>query len=126
MHISRLAAIAASCLALGACNAVTNPVTPKGVYEMQSAYDAAFLVPASHYRQLPLCASGQAPAAANICADRKIVIALQTADRNVSIAVSQLRAFATAHPTLDASAYVAAAQTAVSTALAIVTANGIK
>lgn len=101
---------------LGGClfdQTVNNPITTRGVYELRAGYDAAFLAPAAHYAQLPLCLTGHKFTAAAPCAQRSVVLKLQKADQAVNGALDRLQSFTAAHPTLDARAYIAAAQNAI-------------
>jgi len=110
----------------GCLGAQPNPATPKGVYAVEAAYDAGFLAPAARYRTLPACPDGAHFSAANPCSEMAIIVKLRAADAKASIAIQAARAFTLAHPTLDPSAYVSAANSAVSAAIAILAVNGVK
>jgi len=121
-----LIGVACGCFALAACNPPPNPATPKGLYEVRAVYDSAFLAPAAHYRSLGLCAAGVKATVAAPCADPVVVAKLQKADAAAKIALDSAKTFILANPTLDAAAYVSAAENAVSSATQIITLYGIK
>jgi hypothetical protein len=110
-----LLALLGGCAALSALTGppVNNPVTARGVYELRAGYDAAFLIPATNYSRLPLCKTGTKFTAAVPCAQRSVILKLQRADQGVQGALDRLQQFTLANPTLGAGAYIAAAQSAI-------------
>lgn len=126
MHISRLVAIVVAVSFLAGCQSTKNPVSQKNIFEVEAGYDATFLVPASAYSRLPLCAAGTTISASNVCASKSVLGKLQQADRNVQASFTAARNYVTAHPTLDASAYLTAAILAVSAAEALAVQNNIR
>jgi len=120
--MKRIAALLLLTPLLGGCltsSPAPNPLTQRAVYELRAGYDAAFLAPAANYRRLGLCAAGQTATLTNPCADRAVVRKLQIADQQAHAALDRLQAFAQAHPTLDDSAYIAAARDAIAQATSL-------
>jgi len=76
-----IGALALACVTLAGC------VTQAQVDAAREAYDAAFLTPAAHYRQLGYCAAGTTATLAKPCADRAVVAKLQSADAAVAAAI---------------------------------------
>lgn len=98
MHLSRLAALAAVCLALpfAGCSTLSTlsgtSITQSQVDVARNAYDGAFLAPAARYRQLGYCASGTFATLAKPCASRTVVAQLQAADQTVEAAFVAVQA----------------------------------
>ena len=65
-------------LALAGCD-----VTQQQLDEARTSYNAAFLTPAAHYRQLGFCRAGTTFTIAKPCADRTVVASLVAADAQV-------------------------------------------
>lgn len=80
-----IGAIALACVTLAGC------VSQAQVDAARAAYDAAFLAPAAHYRQLGYCAKGTAATLAKPCADRTVVAKLQAADAAVASAIANVQ-----------------------------------
>lgn len=93
---------------------IANPVTTTQIYNLEATYGIA-LSGAVAYRERPRCTKTALESISNICARRSIVVKLQEADRKAQIALAQLKNFVSANPTLDASALLDAATTAVTT-----------
>lgn len=68
------------------------------VYELRASYDAVFLVPATNYRRLGMCAVGQKTSFKAPCADPMIVRKLQLVDHEVQSALDNVENFTRAHP----------------------------
>lgn len=123
------AAIALACAValLPACAALTKletghvqNISPSTVLTMRSAYDAAVLVPLATYRRLPWCSAAPAP-----CQTGAIARKLVTANAAALKALDDLQTFAKAHPTLDATALIIAAQLAIGNAENLATTYGV-
>lgn len=99
---------------------VTGSPTPADtVFAMRSAYDGAFLAPAANYNELPRCGAGQAPTLSAPCSRQSIVIALRKDDATAKAALDAAEDITRNHPTLDASAVIAAAQDAIDAATTV-------
>lgn len=70
------------------------------VFDARATYVSAFLVPAAHYRQLPLCG----PSSPTICADPAVIQKLQAADKTAKAALDAAEAIARGTATGDFSA----------------------
>lgn len=93
----------------------------KDIFTIRSGYDAAFLAPAVHYAALPRC-----PTADNICSDAKVIVTLQKADAAAKATLDAAEDTIRNHPTLDATAAIAAATNAISAAEKIIIVYSIK
>src|SRR5689334_22266416 len=106
--------IIALTLSLGACATVKNPITNNTLGTIIDTYgiaDAAFIA----YKSLPRCTKTNNFSATNICHKRSVLVAGQNYDSAVNSAINKAVAFQRANPTLDASSYIQAAQTALDT-----------
>lgn len=105
----KLAFILVAALALAGCNpsnfgsisagvsqVVNAQVSQNQLDTARSAYDGAFLVPAVHYRELPLCKKGVVATTSNICAERAKVLKLQAADLVVQKGFDDVQVMVTA------------------------------
>jgi hypothetical protein len=114
-----VAAIAVvSGLALAGCQTTALPslnlntaVALNTVYGIENAYGVAVNA-ANAYKALPLCRTGTAPSAANICAKRSVIESLQAAMRTARLAVNNLVALQKAYPSVDITNALSAAQSA--------------
>jgi hypothetical protein len=114
-----VAAIAVvSGLALAGCQTAALPslnlntaVALNTVYGIENAYGVAVNA-ANAYKALPLCRTGSAPSAANICAKRSVIERLQAAMRTARLAVNNLVALQKAYPSVDVTNALSAAQSA--------------
>jgi hypothetical protein len=113
--------IYAPLLLLAACN-----VSQQNVDAARAAYDAAFLTPAAHYRQLGYCASGTVATLAKPCADRAIVAKLRAEDQAVQAAINDLQAQINSGNTTGAMAAFQLLQTAIQTAETTAATLGVK
>jgi hypothetical protein len=118
--MKRIALILLLSVSLGDCallsklsEPVNNPITSRGIYELRAGYDAAFLIPATNYSRLPLCLTGHKFTTAAPCAQRSVILRLQKVDQAAQGALDRLQRYTLANPTLDASAYISAAQNAI-------------
>lgn len=111
-------------LALGAC--LSTPSLQNSLDAARTGYDAAFLTPAAHYRQLGYCATGTVATLAAPCADRAAVAKLQAQDAIVEQAFSSLQNQINSGNTAGANAAFASLQIAISTAEATATNLGVK
>lgn len=96
-----------------------NPITATKVYQLELAYEAAFLIPFHSYYQLGFCPGATKATLQHPCAERVVVRKLQGAKRVADVALSKLRAFVLKYPTLDATNYFNLAWQAVEGAKAI-------
>jgi hypothetical protein len=87
-------------------------VSRNTLYTVEASYGVA-LAAAKTYKALPLCKTGTAPSITNICAKRSVVVRLQQADAKAIDAITRARDFIKANPTVDASNFLSAAQSAV-------------
>lgn len=102
---------------------ITNPISVTQVYQLESAYEAAFLIPAAAYVNLGLCPGASRSTFAAPCAERVIVRKIQGVKRVADLALGKLRAFVFRYPTLDATSYFTLAWQAVESAKAIMAAS---
>ena len=98
-------------VSLAGCN-----VTQNQIDSARTGYDAAFLTPAAHYRNLGFCATGTAATLAKPCADRAVVAKLVAEDNAVKVALANLQAQVASGNTAGASAAFSVLQTAISVA----------
>ena len=105
-------------LALAGCQTTSLPslnlntaVTLNTIYGIENAYGVAVNA-ANAYKALPLCRTGAAPSAANICAKRSVIERLQVAMRKARLAVNNLVALQKSYPSVDITNALAAAQSA--------------
>lgn len=76
-------------LALGGC--LTTTVTQGQLDTVRASYDAAFLTPAAHYRQLGYCRAGTKWTLAKPCADRATVARLRSTDKKLHAAFNNMQ-----------------------------------
>ncbi len=120
-----LFAIAAA-LALSGCAAISAiqsgqsfVVSQNALDAARSSYDAAFLTPAAHYRQLGFCATGTTFTLAKPCADRSVVAKLVAADATVSAEFKTVQGMISAGNNSGLSAAFTTLQDSISTAEAL-------
>lgn len=122
--------ILALALALGACTtlpngktiflptaSIANPVTLTSLYDIKASYAIAQAGADAYiqrYRDGHRCTKTALESVTNLCSRRSIVLKLQNADRVAQIAIGRADTFIRDNPTIDASAVIAAAQSAVS------------
>lgn len=116
--MKRIIAVVAFSIALSGCASVQNPVTRTSLVTAESGYGVV-LSAAVGYRKL--CADKVIARAT--CAP--VVLKLQSADRKVQVALTNLRVFVRDNPTIDAISLVTAVKDAVSDFQAIATENGV-
>src|SRR5436190_22597327 len=95
---------------------VKNPVLPASLYDVKATYAIAqsgAVAYIDRYRQGHRCTTTALESPANLCSRRSVVIKLQNADRTAQIALGRVDAFIRDNPTIDASAVIYAAQSAV-------------
>ena len=92
------------------------------VFDLRAAYDATVLVPAAAYASLPSCPQATAQA----CADLKVVTQLRQADAAATAALDAAETVVRQNPTLDASAAISAAESAITAVRTILTTYNIK
>ncbi len=95
---------------------VKNPVLPASLYDVKATYaiaQAGAVAYIDRYRQGHRCTTTALESPTNICSRRSIVVKLQNADRVAQIALGRADAFIRDNPTIDASAVMYAAQSAV-------------
>jgi hypothetical protein len=100
-------------------------VTQSGLDAARAAYDAAFLAPAAHYRQLGFCAAGTAATLIKPCAARAVVAQLAAADKIVETAIAAVQAQITAGNTTGLGASYATLTTAITAAEALAVTLGV-
>ena len=110
-HISRVLAAVIFAIGVSACT-LSLPTSNNQVAGVYSAYGIA-LSAAVAYRNRPLCKTGETTTLSNICAERHVVVAIQSADRQAQGALTAMANFVKNNPTLDASNVIIAAQQAV-------------
>lgn len=96
---------------------VANPVTLTSLYDIKASYAIAQAGADAYiqrYRDGHRCTKTALESVTNLCSRRSIVLKLQNADRVAQIAIGRADAFIRDNPTIDASAVIAAAQSAVS------------
>jgi len=118
--------IGALTVALALAIALSGCVTQAQVDAAREAYDAAFLTPAAHYRQLGYCAAGTVATLAKPCADRAVVAKLQAADAAVAQAIAYIQAQMIAGQATDLGVLTAAVASAESLVATYVTPLGVK
>ena len=95
---------------------VQNPVTPASMYDVKATYaiaQAGAVAYIDRYRQGHRCTTSALESPTDLCSRRSVVIKLQNADRVAQIALGRADAFIRDNPTIDASAVVYAAKSAV-------------
>lgn len=95
---------------------IANPVTPSALYDIQATYVIAQSGADAYiqrYRDGHRCTKTKLESVSNLCSRRSIVVKLQNADRTAQIAIGRATAFIRDNPTIDASAVISAAQSAV-------------
>jgi hypothetical protein len=95
---------------------VTNPVTPMSLYDLKATYAIAQAGADTYiqrYRDGFRCTKTRLESVTNLCSRRSIVVKMQDADRKAGIALGRVEVFVRDNPTIDASAVLAAAQSAV-------------
>lgn len=96
---------------------VKNPVTAASLYDIKATYiiaQAGGDAYIQRYRDGFRCTKTRLESVTNLCSRRSIVIKMQNADRKAQIALGRADAFIRDNPTIDASAVISAAQSAVS------------
>lgn len=73
-------------LALGGCT-----ITQAQLDGARASYDATFLTPAAHYRQLGYCKTGTMPTLAHPCANRAVVAQLIAVDTQIHAQFTMLQ-----------------------------------
>lgn len=111
--------IAPLLLAVAACVSIKQPISYNELGAVESAY-GVLLSQAVAYRNLPLCHTGTVATLQNICAQRSVIIKLQQADLIAQRAITTANSFVEQNPTLDPTAVIAAAQSALSAFQSIV------
>lgn len=101
---------------------ITNPISATQVYQLESAYEAAFLIPAAAYINLGLCPGAERSTFQRPCAERVIVRKIQGVKRVADTALGRLRQFVLQNPQGNATNYFSLAWQAVEGAKAIVAA----
>jgi hypothetical protein len=95
---------------------VANPVTPMSLYDIKATYaiaQAGADTYVQRYRDGFRCTTTKLESVTNLCSRRSIVVKMQNADRTAQIAMGRADTFISNNPTIDASAVIAAAQSAV-------------
>lgn len=95
---------------------IANPIKSTSLYDIQATYviaQAGANAYIQRYRDGHRCTNTALEAVSNICSRRSVVIRLQNADRVASVTLGRATAFIRDNPTIDASAVIAAAQSAV-------------
>lgn len=111
-------------MALSGCASINNPITLNEIGGMESAYGIA-LSAAVAYRSLPLCKTATVATVTNVCAQRSIIVKLQTANKSVIVAIHAARDFVANNPTLDPATVIGTAQRAIAGLQAIEAAYNI-
>lgn len=112
-------------LLVASCATIKNPITNNqlgGVIDGYGIADSAFLA----YRGLPRCTIFDNFSITHICRKRSVLVAGQQLDAKVNKAINDAVRFQRANPSLDASSFVQAAQTALDEFKAFETTNGVK
>lgn len=117
-------------LALGGCSTLGGlsdfNITQNEVDTLRSSYDAAFLTPAAHYRQLGYCKAGTSWSLAKPCADRAVVAKLRAADATVANEFNLVQGMITSGQSSGVSAAFTALESAVTSAESLVTTFGVQ
>lgn len=95
---------------------IANPIKSTSLYDIQATYviaQAGANAYIQRYRDGYRCAKTRLESPSNLCSRRSIVVKLQNADRIASVALGRASAFIRDNPTIDASAVISAAQSAV-------------
>lgn len=95
---------------------VANPVTPMSLYDLKASYaiaQAGADTYVQRYRDGFRCTKTRLESGTNLCSRRSIVVKMQDADRKAGIALGRVDIFIRDNPTIDASAVLSAAQSAV-------------
>lgn len=115
-----VAALAAGGLALAGCQTAGLPslnlstaVSLNTIYGIENAYGVA-VAAANAYKSLPLCKTGTAPSATNVCARRSTLLSLQAGMRKARVAVDTLVTLHRTYPSVDLTNAIAAARAALS------------
>ncbi|MDA8232849.1 MAG: hypothetical protein M0006_16075 [Magnetospirillum sp.] len=115
-------AVMAALLIVAGLSACARQTPAAEVFELRAGYDAAVLVPVSHYAALPAC-----PQADNApCADPAVLGRLRKADAAAKAALDAAEDSVRNHPQTDSSAAIAAADAAVAAARTIVATQNLK
>lgn len=129
--IKKLFIIALTALSLGGCAKITsaigikNPVDNKSLSTIISTYgiaDSAVIA----YGQLPRCTTTNLPSATNWCYKRSVLVKAQALDKTANDQINKAVAWQRANPTLDASAYIDAAQGALDLLTSFNKDNGVQ
>lgn len=102
---------------------VANPVSRESMLQIETAYYVAVRL-AVAYRRLPLCRSGETASLTRLCAQRNVILALQSANLKARFALTQMRTFVRNHPTINAIEFVQLARQAVAEFQAIAQSSG--
>ena len=126
-----LASIAAlgltGCAALQAIQSGTNfVVTQNEIDTARNGYDAAFLTPMAHYRQLGFCKTGTTATLTLPCASRAIVAQMISADSAVEINFNTVQALVSSGNATGLSAAFATLQSSITTAESLALTLGVK
>ena len=123
------APVTAVLLALGLASlagACATKAAATDVFELRAGYDATVLAPMAGYARLPPCLSHVAPAqGAPVCSDPAVVDQLRKADSAAKAALDAAEETVRQHPTMDATAAIAAAENAVAAVKVILTTYNI-
>lgn len=95
---------------------VANPVTSTGLYDLKATYAIAQAGADAYiqrYRDGFRCTTARLESVTNLCSRRSVVLKMQAADRTAGIALGRVDVFIRDNPTIDASAVLSAAQSAV-------------
>ena len=105
-------------IGLAACNGTGTKISAATLYKARATYDAVVLAPAARYAQQ----CREAPTVQ--C--KSVVVKLQKADSVASSTLATATTFIRLHPTLDASSYIDAAQSAIAIAMQVAVTYGVK
>lgn len=102
---------------------VNNPVSRESMLQIETAYYAAVRL-AVAYRRLPLCRTGETASLTRLCAQRSVILTLQSANAKARFALTQMRTFVRDHPTINAIEFVQLARQAVGEFQAVAASTG--
>lgn len=115
-----VATLFTGCSSMSSGTTATASTSPaEAVYRLRAGYDAAFLAPAATYNELQRCAIAATPA--TVCSSPSVVDQLRKADAAAKALLDGAEDVVRNHPSLDASAALAAASSAVDAATKLVT-----
>lgn len=104
----------------------TTSITQDQIDVLRESYDTAFLIPATNYRALGICAKGVSATIAKPCADRAVVIKLQAADNAIEQDFNSVQALVTAGDASNAQLAYATLNNAINTAETLIASTGVK